>query len=84
MKKTSMEDSLAVSFMSHSGQETLYSFLKSKWIQVHDINKVIRTLAELINNLNQLGLYHGDISSTSVIISKNDEVNLQYIVQLCK
>ena len=55
--------------------KTLNSFIKEKRLQLWEVYMMIKMLAELTNTLHQMGLYHGNISVKSVIVTKTGDVS---------
>ena len=71
-KLKQMSSSAAISLVSDDDLHSLHSYMRSNKLGVYQIKVVVRTLAELINILHSMGLFYGDLSAKSVMVTRRE------------
>ena len=68
----------ALSIIPSIQHENLHSFVALAGTSIHHIQFVIKNLAQLLNCLHNLGLCHGGLSISHVIVGRHNDVRNKY------
>ena len=53
----------------------LRGYARSVGVNIHEIHSCVKTLTGLLNKLHGIGLCHGDLSASNVIITRYNQVS---------